>query len=67
MQERHATFFSVVNIFIELSLYTAAVKFLEWDFFYFKNVSFFFQKRNKVVRGFEPGPMIMSQPTKPLY
>ena len=57
-----AIFFSVVNICIELSLYAVAVRFLD----YFKIVSKFII----LIRLWEnsnPGPVIISQATKPLY
>ena len=41
VQCRAAIFFSVVNICIELSLYAVAVRFLDYRFSYFKNVSKF--------------------------
>ena len=63
-------FFSVVNICIELSLDIAAVKFLDFKMYqnlFLKNNKTKQKKKKKVVRGFQPGPMIMNQATKPLY
>ena len=68
-------FFPVVNICIELPLDIAAVKFLDFKMYqnlFLKNNKTKKKqktknKKKKVVRGFQPGPMIMNQATKPLY